>query len=106
MSSLLQRSDTHFGTERSAVVEALTALASQQRPDLVVLSGDITQRARPVQFRAARALTDRLGLCRCWRCRATTTYLCSVCGRACAAPTHGTWRLSVPISNPCTARPS
>ena len=62
MSSLLQISDTHFGTEQPAVVEALTALASQQRPDLVVLSGDITQRARPVQFRAARALTDRLGL--------------------------------------------
>ena len=62
MSSLLQISDTHFGTEQPAVVEALTALASQQRPDLVVLSGDITQRARPAQFRAARALTDRLGL--------------------------------------------
>ena len=62
MSSLLQISDTHFGTEQPPVVEALTALARQQRPDLIVLSGDITQRARPAQFRAARALTDRLGL--------------------------------------------
>ena len=62
MSSLLQISDTHFGTEQPAVVDALTALARQQRPDLVVLSGDITQRARPAQFQAARALTDRLGL--------------------------------------------
>ena len=62
MSSLLQISDTHFGTEQPAVVDALAALARQQRPDLVVLSGDITQRARPAQFRAARALTDRLGL--------------------------------------------
>jgi hypothetical protein len=61
MTVLLQISDTHFGTERATVVDALTALARQQRPDLVVLSGDITQRARPAQFRAARAFTDRLG---------------------------------------------
>lgn len=61
MSVLLQISDTHFGTEQPQVLEALVALAAQQRPELVVLSGDITQRARPDQFRAARAFTDRLG---------------------------------------------
>jgi len=61
MSVLLQISDTHFGTEQPPVVEALVALATQQRPDMVVLSGDITQRARPAQFRAAKALVDRLG---------------------------------------------
>jgi 3',5'-cyclic AMP phosphodiesterase CpdA len=62
MSVLLQISDPHFGTEQPPVVEALAALACQQRPDLLVLSGDITQRARPAQFRAARAFTDRLGV--------------------------------------------
>jgi len=61
MSVLLQISDTHFGTEQPQVVEALVAMAAQQRPDLVVLSGDITQRARPAQFRAAKAFVDRLG---------------------------------------------
>lgn len=61
MSVLLQISDTHFGTEQPRVVEALVALAAQQRPDVVVLSGDITQRARPAQFRAAKAFVDRLG---------------------------------------------
>ncbi len=61
MSVLLQISDTHFGTEKPRVVEALVALAVQQRPDVVVLSGDITQRARPAQFRAAKAFVDRLG---------------------------------------------
>ena len=61
MSILLQISDTHFGTEQAPVVEALAVLAQQQRPDLIVLSGDITQRARPAQFRAARAFVDRLG---------------------------------------------
>ncbi|MDP3619630.1 MAG: metallophosphoesterase family protein [Ramlibacter sp.] len=62
MSILLQISDPHFGTEQPAVVEALAAMAAKQRPDLVVLSGDITQRARPDQFRAARAFTDRLAV--------------------------------------------
>ena len=61
MSVVLHISDTHFGTEVPAVVEALVQLAAQQRPDLVVLSGDITQRARAVQFSAARAFVDRLG---------------------------------------------
>ncbi len=30
------------------------------RPDMVVLSGDLTQRARPEQFREARAFVDRI----------------------------------------------
>lgn len=61
MSVLLQISDTHFGTERHEVAEALAALAARQQPDVVVLSGDITQRARPAQFRAAKAFVERLG---------------------------------------------
>jgi 3',5'-cyclic AMP phosphodiesterase CpdA len=61
LSVLLQISDTHFGTEQGVVVEALGTLAHEQRPDVVVLSGDITQRARPAQFRAARSFVDRLG---------------------------------------------
>lgn len=61
MSVLLHIADTHFGTERRSVVEALVALAAQQLPDLVVLAGDVTQRARPGQFRAAKAFVDRLG---------------------------------------------
>lgn len=61
MSVLLHLSDTHFGTEQPQVVEALVALAAQQRPDGVVLSGDITQRGQPEQFRAAKAFVDRLG---------------------------------------------
>jgi len=61
LSVLLQISDTHFGTEQEAVVEALSTLARQQRPDVLVLSGDITQRARPAQLRAARSFVDRLG---------------------------------------------
>ncbi|HEX5684312.1 MAG TPA: metallophosphoesterase [Ideonella sp.] len=61
MTALLQVSDPHFGTERPAVVEALVCLAQAQKPDVVVLSGDITQRATIRQFAAARAFCDRLG---------------------------------------------
>jgi predicted MPP superfamily phosphohydrolase len=60
MSVLLHLSDSHFGTEQAPVVEALAALAKQQQPDLLVLSGDITQRATGSQFKVARAFTDRL----------------------------------------------
>ena len=62
MSTVLQISDPHFGTEQPVVVEALAVLAQQQRPNLLLLSGDITQRARPAQFSAARAFVDRLGV--------------------------------------------
>ena len=61
MSVLLQISDTHFGTEQPQVVEALVALAAQQRPDVVVLSGDITQRARPAQFLRGKGLRRPTG---------------------------------------------
>lgn len=58
--SLLQISDPHFGTERPAVVEALLAFAHAHPPELVVMSGDITQRARRTQFAAARRFVERL----------------------------------------------
>ncbi|MDQ2644481.1 MAG: metallophosphoesterase [Myxococcota bacterium] len=60
MTALLQISDPHFGTEVAAVVEALVELARRVQPGLVVLSGDITQRARRSQFARARAFADRL----------------------------------------------
>ena len=60
MTTLLQISDPHFGTERPAVVDALVRLVADQAPELVVLSGDITQRATVEQFAAARRFVDRL----------------------------------------------
>jgi 3',5'-cyclic AMP phosphodiesterase CpdA len=60
MSLMLQISDTHFGTERPNVADALLRMAREQAPDIVVLSGDITQRARRSQFKAAREFIDRL----------------------------------------------
>lgn len=62
MTSLLHLSDLHFGTEQPEVVEALVRLVREHRPGLMVLSGDITQRARRSQFEAARRFVDRLGI--------------------------------------------
>lgn len=64
MSKLLQISDPHFGTVQPRVMQALEVLAQEQQPDVLVLSGDITQRAKTAQFREARAFCDRLGIAR------------------------------------------
>ena len=61
MTLLLQISDPHFGTERPRVVDALLALIESMPPDLIFMSGDLTQRARRAQFGAARAFVDKLG---------------------------------------------
>ena len=61
MSLVLQISDPHFGTEVPEVVNALLELARAQNPNVVVVSGDITQRARKSQFAAARRFLDQLG---------------------------------------------
>ncbi|WP_068803269.1 metallophosphoesterase family protein [Thauera phenolivorans] len=57
---LLQLSDPHFGTERPEVVASLLRCVRAIAPDLVVLSGDITQRATRAQFAAAAAFVAAL----------------------------------------------
>lgn len=61
MTRILHISDTHFGTEVQAVVEALVKQAATLKPDIVILSGDITQRARREEFAAAQAFFKRIG---------------------------------------------
>ncbi len=61
MATLLQLSDVHFGPKHQADrAAALLELVERERPGLVVLSGDLTQRAKVAQFRAARQFVDRL----------------------------------------------
>ena len=64
MSIVLHMSDTHFGTEKPEVVAALRALARERHPDVLVFSGDMTQRATHAQFAAARRLCDDMGITR------------------------------------------
>lgn len=60
MSAILHVSDMHFGTTVPKVMQALFAFTETLAPDLVVVSGDLTQRAKPSEFAAARAFVDRL----------------------------------------------
>lgn len=60
MRRIAHLSDLHFGREDPAVAEALAADLARQRVDLVLVSGDLTQRARRRQFKAARAWLDSL----------------------------------------------
>lgn len=54
-------SDPHFGTTRIDVVDGLLNILKKIQPALILLTGDITQRARANQFRAAKDFIDQLG---------------------------------------------
>jgi len=58
--TLAHLSDLHFDRVDQGVLEALRRRVKALAPDLVVISGDLTQRARAHQFRAARAFLDSL----------------------------------------------
>lgn len=60
MRRILHLSDLHFGRTRADLVEPLLALEAELRPNLVAVSGDLTQRARRGQFVAAAAFLKRL----------------------------------------------
>ena len=60
MRTLVHLSDLHFGRIAPAVLQPLRRCLEEIAPDLVVVSGDLTQRARASQFRAARAYLDTL----------------------------------------------
>ena len=62
MTTILQISDLHFGTEQPEVMAALRALSGEKKPDVLIVSGDITQRATASQFKNARAFCDQLGI--------------------------------------------
>jgi 3',5'-cyclic AMP phosphodiesterase CpdA len=53
-------SDLHFGRHDETAAECLLADMAEVRPDLVVITGDLTQRARHWQFAAARAFLEKL----------------------------------------------
>ena len=60
MRTIVQLSDLHFGATLFTTVEPLLDMVRELSPDLVVISGDLTQRARVAQFRDARDFLDRL----------------------------------------------
>lgn len=60
MRTLVHMSDLHFGRVDAALLEPLIALVARIDPDVVVISGDLTQRARSTEFKAARRFIDAL----------------------------------------------
>ena len=53
-------SDIHFGRVDPLLVQPLIAAVNQVNPDLVAVSGDLTQRARSHEFKQAREFLDAL----------------------------------------------
>lgn len=60
MRTIAHLSDLHFGRIDPALLQPLRATLESIAPDVLVVSGDLTQRARASQFRAARAYLDTL----------------------------------------------
>lgn len=58
MRTLVHLSDLHFGRVDPALTRPLIDHVAETRPDLVVVSGDFTQRALASQFREAREFLD------------------------------------------------
>src|SRR3569832_1650921 len=60
MRTIAHISDLHFGRTDSAVLEGLKRAIVESKPDIVVVSGDLTQRAKRQEFVAAKRFLDAL----------------------------------------------
>lgn len=60
MARIAHLSDLHFGAHDPKLVEAVVERIDREKPDLVVISGDFTQRARTEQFEEACGFLGQL----------------------------------------------
>jgi len=60
MARLIHLSDLHFGAHDQRLVDAVAERVDEEKPDLVVISGDFTQRAKTEQFKEACDFLERL----------------------------------------------
>jgi 3',5'-cyclic AMP phosphodiesterase CpdA len=60
MRRVVHLSDLHFGRDRPDLVAGLIESVNRLSPDLVAISGDLTQRARNSQFEDARGFIEAL----------------------------------------------
>jgi 3',5'-cyclic AMP phosphodiesterase CpdA len=60
MRTIVHLSDLHFGRTDGALLTPLVSAIEKLSPDVIAVSGDLTQRARTAEFLAARAFLDRL----------------------------------------------
>ena len=62
MARLFHVSDVHFGAEDKAAVDWFSATVHAERPDAVIMTGDLTMRARRHEFEAAAKWLEGLGV--------------------------------------------
>lgn len=55
-----QISDLHFGYHNQQIIDDFCALVEKESPDVVLITGDITHRAKSKQYRIARKFIDSL----------------------------------------------
>lgn len=60
MRKLVHLSDLHFGHVDDSLIEPIIETIRELEPDVVVVSGDLTQRARSHEFKEAREFLDQL----------------------------------------------
>jgi 3',5'-cyclic AMP phosphodiesterase CpdA len=60
MKQLIHISDVHFGKTDARIIEALHSVSKKIAPDLIVISGDFTQRARISEFEEAATFIQTL----------------------------------------------
>jgi len=60
MRTIAHLSDIHFGRVDPLLVPPLIKAVNESKPDLVAVSGDLTQRARSYEFKQAREFLDAL----------------------------------------------
>jgi 3',5'-cyclic AMP phosphodiesterase CpdA len=60
MRRIVHLSDLHFGRVDYSIIEPLIATITEIKPDVVAVSGDLTQRARSEQFKEAKEFLDAL----------------------------------------------
>ena len=62
MAKLFHVSDVHFGAEDPAALDWFAACVADERPDAVVMTGDLTMRALPREFEAGARWLESLGV--------------------------------------------
>lgn len=60
MRTLVHVSDFHFGQVNAAILQPLLSFIRKAKPHLVAVSGDLTQRARTAEFKAAREFLNAI----------------------------------------------
>jgi 3',5'-cyclic AMP phosphodiesterase CpdA len=60
MRTIIHISDVHFGKIEDSSINSLLVVFSVINPDLVIISGDLTQRAKVKQYKSAKIFLDNL----------------------------------------------